>query len=120
MLVLADVLCGPLAPRRAARLYVLACVAASVCGIVTAILADSHRVAGPVESSDTLAFFLIAAVPLVGTVRTRLGVLVPRLFVGRGGCGDFRCSHLAHAQDRPPAPRQPYAAYRPENVTRFR
>jgi putative inorganic carbon (hco3(-)) transporter len=70
-LVLADVLCGPLAPRRAARLYVLACVAASVCGLVTAALGDRHRVAGPVDSSDTLAFFLLAAVPLVGTVRTR-------------------------------------------------
>jgi len=72
MLVLADVLCGPLAPRRAARLYVLACVAASVCGILTAIVSDRHRVAGPVESSDTLAFFLVAAIPLVGTVRSRV------------------------------------------------
>ena len=71
MLLLADVLCGPLAPQRAARLYVLACVAASVCGIITAIGSERHRVAGPVESSDFLAFFLIAAIPLVGTVRTR-------------------------------------------------
>jgi hypothetical protein len=71
MLVLADVLCGPLAPRRAARFYVLACVAASVCGIVTAALSDRHRVVGPVANVDTLAFFLIAALPLVGTVRTR-------------------------------------------------
>jgi hypothetical protein len=71
MLLLADVLCVPPAPRRAARLYVLSCVAASVCGIVTAIGSDRHRVAGPVASSETLAFFLIAAVPLVGSVRTR-------------------------------------------------
>jgi O-antigen ligase/polysaccharide polymerase Wzy-like membrane protein len=71
MLLLADVLCGPLAPRRAARLYVLSCVAASVCGIVTAIGSDRHRVLGPVANPDTLAFFLVAAVPLVGTVRTR-------------------------------------------------
>jgi putative inorganic carbon (hco3(-)) transporter len=71
MLVLADVLCGPLAPRRAARLYVLACVAASSCGIVTAVLSERHRVVGPVENADTLAFFLVAALPLVGTVRTR-------------------------------------------------
>ncbi len=72
MLVLADVLCGPLAPRRAARLYVLSCVAASGCGIVTALVSDGHRVEGPVADVDTLAFFLIAAIPLAGTVRTRL------------------------------------------------
>ena len=72
MLVLADVLCGPLAPRRAARIYVLACVAASLCGIVTAVLSERHRVVGPVANVDTLAFFLVAALPLVGTVRTRV------------------------------------------------
>jgi O-antigen ligase len=70
MLVLADVMCGPLRPRRAARWYVLACVAASVCGIVTALVDDRHQVVGPVTNSDTLAFFLVAAVPLVGTVRS--------------------------------------------------
>ena len=72
MLVLADCLCGPLTPRRAARIYVLACVAASVCGIVTAALSERHRVVGPVGNVDTLAFFLIAALPLVGIVRTRV------------------------------------------------
>ena len=72
MLVLADCLCGPLTPRRAARIYVLACVAASVCGIVTAALSERHRVVGPVANVDTLAFFLIAALPLVGTVRPSL------------------------------------------------
>ena len=71
MLVLADVLCGPLAPRRAARGYVLVCLVASACGILTAVVDDRHRVVGPVANSDTLAFFLIAAVPLVGTVRSR-------------------------------------------------
>ena len=71
MLVLADVLCGPLTPRRAARYYVLACTAASVCGIITAAATDRHRVVGPIASADTLAFFLIAALPLAGTVRTR-------------------------------------------------
>lgn len=70
MLVLTDVMCGPLRPVRAARWYVLACVAASVCGIVTALVDDRHRVVGPVTNADTFAFFLIAAVPLVGTVRT--------------------------------------------------
>jgi putative inorganic carbon (hco3(-)) transporter len=70
MLVLADVMCGPLRPRRAARWYVLACVAASVCGIVTALVDDRHQVVGPVTNADTLAFFLVAAVPLVGTVRS--------------------------------------------------
>ena len=71
LLVLADVLCGPLTPRRAARTYVLACVAASTCGIVTAVFSDRHRVVGPVANVDTLAFFIVAALPLVGTVRTR-------------------------------------------------
>jgi hypothetical protein len=70
LLVLADCLCGPLAPRRAARVYVLSCVLASCCGLVTAVVSDRHQVSGPVASADTLAFFLIAAVPLVGTVRT--------------------------------------------------
>ena len=80
MLVLADCLCGPLTPRRAARLYVLACVAASVCGIVTAALSERHRVVGPVTNVDTLAFFIIAALPLVGTVRTRLDQGVWRIW----------------------------------------
>jgi O-antigen ligase len=70
MLVLADAMCGPLSPRRAARSYVLACVAASACGIVTALVDDRHRVVGPVTNADTFAFFLVAALPLVGTVRT--------------------------------------------------
>lgn len=69
--VLADCLCGPLAPRRAARLYVLSCVLASCCGLVTFVLDDRHQVTGPVAGPDVLAFFLVAAVPLVGTVRTR-------------------------------------------------
>jgi putative inorganic carbon (hco3(-)) transporter len=71
MLVLADVMCGPLSVRRAARAYVLSCVAASICGIVTAIGSDGHRVEGPVPGADGFAFFLVAALPLVGTVRTR-------------------------------------------------
>jgi hypothetical protein len=70
MLVLADVLCGPLKPCRAARWYVLSCVVASACGIVTALFDDRHQVVGPVANADTLAFFLVAAVPLVGTVRS--------------------------------------------------
>jgi O-antigen ligase len=71
MLVLADCLCGPLTPHRAARVYVLSCVLAAGCGLVTALVSERHRVAGPLASSDTLAFFLLAAVPLVGTVRAR-------------------------------------------------
>ncbi len=81
MLVLADLLCGPLKPRRAARVYVLACVAASMCGIATAALSDRHRVVGPVANVDTLAFFIVAALPLVGTVRTRLDQSVWRVWV---------------------------------------
>ncbi|QIG42714.1 hypothetical protein G5V58_07885 [Nocardioides anomalus] len=77
-LVLADSLAtgssGPLAPRTVARTYVLACTAAAVCGLVTAVLADRHRVVapvGPVDTADGTAFFLLAALPLVGTVRGR-------------------------------------------------
>lgn len=73
MVLLADCLCGPLKPRRAARAYVLSCVLASVCGLVTALVSEHHRVAGPLASADTLAFFLVGAAPLVGTVRTRPG-----------------------------------------------
>jgi putative inorganic carbon (HCO3(-)) transporter len=80
MLVLADVMCGPLAPRRAARAYVLACVAASVCGLVSAVVSDGHRVEGPVPGADSFAFFLVAALPLVGTVRTRLEQSVWRVW----------------------------------------
>lgn len=73
LLVLADCLAGPLAPRRAARAYVVSCVLASLCGIVTAFVDDGHRVSGPLEAPDELAFFLIAAVPLVSTLRSRGG-----------------------------------------------
>jgi putative inorganic carbon (HCO3(-)) transporter len=71
LLVLADTLAGPLAPRRAARVYVWSCVLAAACGIVTAIVSEPHRVVGPLALSDDLAFSLLAAVALLGTVRTR-------------------------------------------------
>jgi hypothetical protein len=72
LLVLADTLSGPLSPRRAARWYVWSCVLAACCGIVTAALTESHRVVGPLALADDLAFFLLAAVALLGTVRSRL------------------------------------------------
>ncbi len=71
LLVLADCLSGPLEPRRAVRIYVWSCVLAAVCGILTALVDEPHRVAGPLAGADDLAFFLVAAVPLLGTVRTR-------------------------------------------------
>jgi putative inorganic carbon (hco3(-)) transporter len=71
LLVLADALSGPLSPLRAARVYVWSCVLAAVCGIVTALVDEPHRVVGPLAVADDLAFFLIAAVPLLGAVRTR-------------------------------------------------
>jgi O-antigen ligase len=71
MLVLADVLSGPLAPLRAARVYVWSCVLAALCGLVTAAVDAPHRVTGPLVGADDLAFFLVAAVPLLLTVRTR-------------------------------------------------
>jgi putative inorganic carbon (hco3(-)) transporter len=77
-LVLADALgsgrTGWLAPRTVARTYVLACTAAALCGLVTAVLTEQHRVVapvGPVDSANGTAFFLLAALPLVGTVRPR-------------------------------------------------
>ena len=73
LLVLADVLSGPLAPIRAARVYVGSCVVAAGCGIITALAVEPHRVVGPLAGADDLAFFLIAAVPLVGALRTRNG-----------------------------------------------
>jgi O-antigen ligase len=71
LLVLSDTLAGPLEPRRAARLYVWSCLLASVCGIVTAVVSEPHRVVGPLALTDDLAFFLVAAVALLGTIRTR-------------------------------------------------
>jgi len=73
LVVLADVLSGPLAPIRAARVYVWSCVLAAVCGIVTALVEAPHRVVGPLAGADDLAFFLVAAVPLVGALGTRTG-----------------------------------------------
>jgi O-antigen ligase len=73
LLVLADCLAGPLHPRSAARVYVASCVVASLCGIVTAVLEDRHQVSGPLAGPDELAFFLIAALPLVSTLRARDG-----------------------------------------------
>jgi hypothetical protein len=71
MLVLADCLGGPLAPRRAARAYVLSCLVAAVWALVSAVLSDSQGTFGPVDGAGSLAFFLVAALPLVGTVRGR-------------------------------------------------
>ena len=71
LLVLADALSGPLAPLRAARVYVWSCVLAAFCGLVTAVVDAPHRVTGPLAGADDLAFFLIAAVPLLLTLRTR-------------------------------------------------
>jgi putative inorganic carbon (HCO3(-)) transporter len=73
LLVLADTLSGPLAPQRAARVYVWSCLLAAACGILTAVVQDSHRVVGPLALADDLAFFLLAAVPLLGTIRVRAG-----------------------------------------------
>ncbi len=73
LLVLADCLSGPLEPRRAVRIYVWSCVLAALCGILTALVDEPHIVAGPLAGPDDLAFFLIAAVPMLGTVRSRSG-----------------------------------------------
>ena len=63
VLVLADCLCGPLAPHHAARAYVLSCVLASVCGLVTALVSDQHRVSGPVASAPVASMPAAMAPP---------------------------------------------------------
>jgi putative inorganic carbon (hco3(-)) transporter len=67
--VLADCLTGPLAPRTAAAAYVLTCSAAALCALVTAVVTDDHRVAGPLADPDQLALYLVVALPMVGAVR---------------------------------------------------
>jgi O-antigen ligase len=69
--VLVDCLSGPLAPRRAARAYVLACTLAALGALVAAVAGSAHRVAGPIEQPDELALFLLAAVPLAPTLARR-------------------------------------------------
>lgn len=69
LLVLVDVLRGPLGPERLAGVYVLSCVAAAVCGILTYAFAGETRVVGPVADPNDLAFHLLAAVPLVLVLR---------------------------------------------------
>lgn len=73
--VLVDCLCGPLAPRRAARAYVVACTLAALGALVTTVVSaatgPAHRVAGPLAQPDELALFLLAAVPLAPTLARR-------------------------------------------------
>ncbi|MDN4162847.1 O-antigen ligase family protein [Nocardioides abyssi] len=64
LLVLVDAMRGPLTPRAVASTYVLACAAASVCGLVTYLLGADRRVGGPIGDPNDMAFFLLAAVPL--------------------------------------------------------
>lgn len=67
--VLVDVMRGGLAPARVARVYVLSCTAAAVCGIVTYFLGVDRRVGGPIEDPNDFAFFLLAALPLAFALR---------------------------------------------------
>jgi len=75
--VLVDCLCGPLAPRRAARAYVVSCVLAAVAALAAAALTPTHRLSGPLDRPDELALFLLAAVPLAPTLARR-PTLTPR------------------------------------------
>ncbi|WP_395692771.1 O-antigen ligase family protein [Nocardioides sp.] len=68
-LVLSDVLRDRLSPRQVARWYVVACVAASLCGLATFALAQDRRVGGPIGDPNDLAFFLLPAVALAPAVR---------------------------------------------------
>lgn len=69
LLVLVDAMRGPVPPRAVARTYVLACAAASVCGIVTYAVGADRRVSGPVGDPNDLAFFLLVAIPLGTALR---------------------------------------------------
>ncbi|MDN4174397.1 O-antigen ligase family protein [Nocardioides sp. SOB77] len=69
LLVLVDAMRGPLAPRTVARVYVLACAAAAVCGLVTYLVGADRRVGGPIGDPNDLGFFLLAAIPLGTALR---------------------------------------------------
>jgi len=69
-LVLADVLRGPLSPRRVAEVYVLSCAAAAVCGLFESLVQGDYRAAGPLGDANDFAFFLVAAVPLALALRS--------------------------------------------------
>ncbi|HET9420022.1 MAG TPA: O-antigen ligase family protein, partial [Nocardioides sp.] len=69
--VLVDTMRGGLAPERVARVYVWACAAASVCGLVAFANGVDRRVVGPIADANDLAFFLVAAVPLALVLRAR-------------------------------------------------
>jgi putative inorganic carbon (HCO3(-)) transporter len=69
LVVLADCMRGGLAPARVARVYVLSCTAAAVCGILTYVLGVDARVGGPVADPNDFAFFLLAALPLAFVLR---------------------------------------------------
>jgi putative inorganic carbon (HCO3(-)) transporter len=67
--VLTDCMRGGLAPARVARVYLLSCTVAAVCGIVTYFLGVDRRVGGPTEDPNDFAFFLLAALPLAFALR---------------------------------------------------
>ncbi|MCD4534497.1 O-antigen ligase family protein [Nocardioides sp. cx-169] len=67
--VLTDCMRGGLAPARVARVYVVSCTLASVCGVLVYILGGDRRVGGPIEDPNDLAFFLLAALPLAFALR---------------------------------------------------
>ncbi|MCW2792543.1 MAG: O-Antigen ligase [Nocardioides sp.] len=69
LFVLADCLRAGLAPARLARVYVVACTVASVCGIVSYFLGEDRRVGGPIGDPNDFAFFLVPAVPLALALR---------------------------------------------------
>lgn len=69
LVVLTDCLRGGLAPARVARVYVLSCAVAAVCGMVGYALGEDRRVRGPVGDPNDLAFFLLAALPLAFALR---------------------------------------------------
>jgi putative inorganic carbon (HCO3(-)) transporter len=70
LLVVADVLRAGLEVDRVARVYVLACAAAAVCGLLTFGAGLDRRVGGPIGDPNDFAFFLLPAVAMGLAVRT--------------------------------------------------
>ncbi|HEU5038711.1 MAG TPA: O-antigen ligase family protein [Nocardioides sp.] len=69
LIVLSDAVRDGLAPERLARWYVVACAAASLCGLAAFFLGADRRVGGPIGDPNDLAFFLLPAVALGPAVR---------------------------------------------------
>jgi putative inorganic carbon (hco3(-)) transporter len=71
LIVLIDCMRGGLAPATVARVYVFACAAAALCGLIAYLGSSRLRVGGPVGDPNDFAFYLVAALPLAVALRQR-------------------------------------------------